>query len=53
MGQNNDAPRIKLDDNQILVKNVSSEYLVDMKVSCYACDVDGANRSNLFEFYVL
>lgn len=52
MGQNNVAPCVKLNDNQILVEHIHLEYLADMKISCHAGGVYAANRFNLFEFYV-
>ena len=50
--QNNVATFVKLNDNQISVKNINLEYLADMKISCHAGGVHATNRPNLFEFYV-
>jgi len=41
---------MKLNNNQILARNINLEYLADMKISCHACGIYIANKPELFEF---
>lgn len=41
---------MKLNNNQILARNINLEYLADMKISCHDCGIYIANEPELFEF---